>query len=613
MALNAQYMISPNLQEYFVDKNTGLPLSGGEVFYYSDISRSDLKTVYTLSGAPGSYSYTALPNPVTLSGVGTPTDGLGNDIRVYYYPYDSSGTLELYYIVVKDEDGVTQITRQAWPNVVAQDSDQVLFTYNFVRNPTFFSWSNTTVYSNVKMGSTNYTDFFADDWSYQQDDASQTINISRGEFLAGEDLIPTNPPYYLIYENANAGSALGTYNRFQQYYKSVQTLNSKNISVSIWVNQVVGAVASFSVDLTQYFGTGGSPSASVTTTVITRPSLVQNTWTEYKGTVLLPSVFGKIFGTNKDDALILSLNMPKNQTAKIYIGDVRLEEGLEITGTQEISNDDIQKNTNTISLYPPFTTGDVKFTLKIVADIGWAMMNNGTIGNPSSGSNQTGFLYYALFSLIWTNVHNLAFAPIYTSTGAPSTYGVSAKADWDANKRLALTKTLGQVFAGTAPNIPAAQNYTTSVASGTNLTVTDASVFGTGTPVYITGSPPVGLTIDILYYSIYVDATTMQLSNGINGSPIAFTPGVGSGTVNIIANELAYAIGEQEHVLTIPEIPSHNHTTAQSFTFEVEDASFPGSGVWASLNPAGDTGLTGGGGAHNNMQPTTYMNVMIKL
>lgn len=64
-------------------------------------------------------------------------------------------------------------------------------------------------------------------------------------------------------------------------------------------------------------------------------------------------------------------------------------------------------------------------------------------------------------------------------------------------------------------------------------------------------------------------------------------------------------VGEETHILTIPEIPSHTHgLPGNSIT--------PGGVNFTALNPniapAGAvTGATGGGGAHNNMQPTLFV------
>ena len=69
--------------------------------------------------------------------------------------------------------------------------------------------------------------------------------------------------------------------------------------------------------------------------------------------------------------------------------------------------------------------------------------------------------------------------------------------------------------------------------------------------------------------------------------------------------------GEATHVLTTPEMPAHTHSfTSVSFpsgTFFVT-----GSGTTTVTAPASTTGSTGGGGAHNNLQPYLALNYIIK-
>lgn len=116
MALDPKYITAPSLQQYFVDKTSGAPLAGGKVFFYHDNDRAVPKDVFTLAGSQANYSYAPLPNPVILSSVGTIQDNNNNDLIPYYYPYDTEGKLDLYYIVVQNSAGVPQFTRQAWPN-----------------------------------------------------------------------------------------------------------------------------------------------------------------------------------------------------------------------------------------------------------------------------------------------------------------------------------------------------------------------------------------------------------------------------------------------------------------------------------------------------------------
>jgi len=116
MALDPLKVTSVSLDEYFVNKDTGLPLANGSIEFFKDNDRATPKNVYELTGGPANYTYAALPNPLALSAVGTVVNANGDPVSIYYHPYDANGDLELYYIVAKDSGGTVQFTRQAWPN-----------------------------------------------------------------------------------------------------------------------------------------------------------------------------------------------------------------------------------------------------------------------------------------------------------------------------------------------------------------------------------------------------------------------------------------------------------------------------------------------------------------
>jgi hypothetical protein len=90
MSADPRFICASDLQLYLVDKDTGGPLSGGEVAFYSDVNRNELKAVYQLSGSAPNYTFTPLDNPCTLSSVGTFQDEGGNDIVPYYFPYEGT-------------------------------------------------------------------------------------------------------------------------------------------------------------------------------------------------------------------------------------------------------------------------------------------------------------------------------------------------------------------------------------------------------------------------------------------------------------------------------------------------------------------------------------------
>jgi len=111
-------------------------------------------------------------------------------------------------------------------------------------------------------------------------------------------------------------------------------------------------------------------------------------------------------------------------------------------------------------------TGDVQISLRNDALPGWVPMNDGTIGSASSGATtRANADCQPLYTWIWENIDN-AYAPV---TGGK---GVSAAADWAANKPLKLLKTLGHVlgFAGAGAGLTSRALGQTAGAEKQNLT-----------------------------------------------------------------------------------------------------------------------------------------------
>jgi hypothetical protein len=188
-----------------------------------------------------------------------------------------------------------------------------------------------------------------------------------------------------------------------------------------------------------------------------------------------------------------------------------------------------------------FTTGDVKITLKTVADPGWVLMDDGTIGNAASGATtRANADTEALFTLLWNNTSD-AQCPVSGGRGA------SAAADFAANKTIALPKALGRALA---------------------------------------------------------------------------TYGAGAG---LTPRVLAQITGVETHALSIAELPIHSHANTATTTATVNgtallvnEASKGGTHyVQRTDAPVGTVSMnnanTGSGAAHQNMQPTLFLNTMIKL
>ena len=115
--------------------------------------------------------------------------------------------------------------------------------------------------------------------------------------------------------------------------------------------------------------------------------------------------------------------------------------------------------------------------------------------------------------------------------------------------------------------------------------------------------------LDMIYPigSIYISTNSANPSTYLTGTSWeAFA--TGKTLVGIDANDTSFDTveetgGEKEHTLTVDEIPSHNHTYSNS----VVTGNFKWWGAagtnYGDTHSSTNTGDTGGGQAHNNLQP----------
>lgn len=120
--------------------------------------------------------------------------------------------------------------------------------------------------------------------------------------------------------------------------------------------------------------------------------------------------------------------------------------GGELIGYQEFRWDGT--NWVLMNVVAGFSTGDVKLTIKIVADPGWVLMNDLAIGSAASGAATATDGAVQLFTLLFNNITD-AWAPMTTSLGVATTRAAqgSAAAAWTANCRMQLPLVLGRALA----------------------------------------------------------------------------------------------------------------------------------------------------------------------
>lgn len=427
MALNPKYMITPNLQELFRNKDTGLPLRAGIVTFYKDQARDELKNVYKLSGTPPDYSYTVLPNPMILGAAGTFVDGSGNDIKVYYYPYDEEGNIELYYITVESSGEVPQFTRQGWPNLTSEEVFQQDLT-NYVPNGQFL------FHTDIAATATKEAGEIADDetalgwggWYFVRSTGSAAKDLVTFHRYDSAISNPTgNPRYAVNVQCVTPGNELRKdlvvrfqdVNKFAPPENGIQEYTYAFTAQSNTVNPIAAELY-----VVKYFGSGGSA---------TEETLISNfSFTD------VPQIFqaqfsfgdnvGKTIGSNNDDYVELAIRFPRSVSYNATLTDAILTPNA-VTVTQfpattdsdfSARSDVIRRRANDGStLYLPlvdtveglaYSTADIGKIYASTTDtpeIGELLCNGDQYDPTSRATRANGYIPY---SRLWNKWFNLS-------------------------------------------------------------------------------------------------------------------------------------------------------------------------------------------------------------
>ena len=136
--------------------------------------------------------------------------------------------------------------------------------------------------------------YTADQWRYAQTGAGGTHTVTRVDQPTGSTLIGgMNPRYYLRLSNTVVGSA--TAQIIGQRIEDVRTLAGQECTLSAWIK---GTATGITAKAVQNFGSGGSPSSSVTTTLGT--ATPTTSWVRLHVHFTMPSLSGKTIGTAED-------------------------------------------------------------------------------------------------------------------------------------------------------------------------------------------------------------------------------------------------------------------------------------------------------------------------
>jgi len=597
----------------------GRPAGGANMFTYHSLDPTVKFPVYMDPG--GNEAWT---NPILFDENGQQGP--------FYFQFDSDTPDDTYFIEIFDTQGNLIWQIDDYSPVTGSGGGSVITTNLSVSNTLGNSvfWRNNGNVTNPASGTIlcpgNHASMSMSDITYVRTGGTLTDSVSFIKFSPAGDT-PLNdditPEYYLEYSSLTNASGETVKGIQYALVSHLKTLEKAPMAYSFWAKGNSGA-QTLTLQILQYTGTGGSPDNNIYTTINIIP--LTGSWKRYSGTFNVPSSAGLTLGTNGDDALYMHMGFPLSQACNIDYTKFELFAGSVAPTLDFDTYDQIDSIVNTPR------TGDLRTSINSFAPFGWVPMNDGTIGNPSSGATTRANLdTFYLYSLIWNQTNTSAatqlYAPIFAANSyTPTTRGASASADFAANRKLSLTRALGRALSGAVPT----NDSKTFTFVTTTLTLAGASPttfnFNTGTPIYFTtsGTLPSPLNLNTTYYAIQLSATTIGVANtpedAVLGNALSLSGGSGTQTVNVQDYPVGTFFGTENKALVKANLPSHLHAPLAGNGFLGPTAAGPSFNITGPATNVLQRATTGDivGGTNpptpvGLYQPTAFYNVFVKL
>ena len=169
----------------------------------------------------------------------------------------------------------------------------VLDPENRIINGAFDFWQRGT--------SSTAAGYLADRWTNTI--SGGTVTSSRQALSAG-DTFGNNNPVYFMRQTISGQSTSAHRATIRQPIEGVRNYAGQTITVLGWARRSSGS-GNMAVEMAQDFGTGGSPSSSVTAISPTTVTLT-GSWAAFAVTMSVPSISGKTIGTDGNDNLSLN-------------------------------------------------------------------------------------------------------------------------------------------------------------------------------------------------------------------------------------------------------------------------------------------------------------------
>ena len=315
----------PATQHVSTEKQTITGNGGTSYTLQQSVSQaSDIEVFVNNTRQEPTVAYTASGTTLTMTGAVNSSDSFyvifqGKAIQTAGLPVDAAITAS----TITTSQTITStgnITTSGTLNTPSINGSHIGGRRNVVINGGFQCWQRAT--------SITSSGFSADRWR-STTGSGGAMTVSRQAFTAGQTDVPNNPKYFFRHAQTTAFTNTG-YNSDRTRIEDVRTLSGQTCTLSWYMK--ADASRTVRVNITQDFGSGGSPSADVETAIVSSQAITTS-WAEYTVTFTMPSISGKTIGTSEDSFIELGFDYRAevNNTFTIDIANVQLESGSQAT------------------------------------------------------------------------------------------------------------------------------------------------------------------------------------------------------------------------------------------------------------------------------------------
>lgn len=567
--------------------NAGAPLANGNIFWYDNDARSTKLTVY--HDEAGLIPYT---NPAALNGRG--------EIPPFY-----AGDEKRFYIEVR---------APAPAGYPPEEGDLILAIENYSPIDTIVPSATSLRYDNILLngqfyiyGQNEFSSFSANTpvsvakfWSFVKNNTTAVDKVQVIPFTLGETDVESSPLNYLRYLCTSPGAGENV-KKIYQSIPRVRTFEQQIVTLSFAARSSSSSTIQFFLE--QFFGTGGTPSATVTTNISSFN--LNPAWQKFNVTFTIPSVATKVLGSNEDDETKFSWGLPLDVACTVDFSDMYVTVGENVYPYPQL-NPRIEEALAGSSI----PVGSVIPTAAYKSDDGFFMCWGDAVSRadyvelkekitiPTKGDTANGSTIISNFSMppveLETGIH-LEGAGIpagATITGYQSTITGNTTNASNTISGIASTSGLLTGWPIEGAGIPAGATIASIVNSTTITISTNATATATG------------VTLTILAGKIAISAAATASASGVSITIFPWGNGNGSTTFNVpdfrgrmllgagagsglTKRHLGQKGGDENRQLIIANLPPHQHNYLAATTYT--NANNGANDMTVNANPATTT------------------------